>query len=217
VKGKRTYEHRSSRTILERLGGNRFNDTLMATNYIGELIATERVRRGWRFGDLARACGATTTRQTSRIAQRLLLFEREGVRDRALLQRVAVALDLEPVVVNELLRHQHEEELAEWNAWADEPVPMKVHVRPFAGFWYGQQLPDEIEGDEVRAIEYARRMTVGREDLRVVLAVNRRRSVTFARGQLVGTIEATPERRVTPHVAIGGQRIVFEALGDREE
>ena len=119
--------------------------------------------------------------------------------------------------MNELLRRQYEEERAEWNAWADEPAPMKVHVRPFAGFWYGQQLPDEIEGDEVRAIEYARRMTVGREDLRVVLAVNRRRSMTFARGQLVGTIEATPERRVTPHVAIGGQRIVFEALGDREE
>lgn len=183
----------------------------MATNYIGELIAAERVRRGWRFGDLARACGATTARQTSRIAQRLVLFERESVRDRALLRKVVVALDLDPVIVNELLRRQHEEELAEWNAWADEPVPMKVHVRPFAGFWYGQALPDEIEGDELRAIEYARAMTVGRQDMRVVLALSRRRSITFARGEMVGTTEAKPNVTVTPHVKIGGKSVVFEA------
>ena len=180
----------------------------MATNYIGELIAAERVRRGWRFGDLARACGATTARQTSRIAQRLVLFERESVRDRALLQRVVVALDLDPVIVNELLRRQHEEELAEWNAWADEPVPMKLHVRPFAGFWYGQPLPDEIEGDELRAIQYARQMTIGRQDMRVVLALSRRRSITFARGEIVGT---KPNTTATPHLQIGGKSVVFEA------
>ena len=183
----------------------------MATNYIGELIAAERIRRCWRFGDLARACGATTARQTSRIAQRLVPFERESVRDRALLQRVVVALDLDPEVVNELLRRQHEEELAEWNAWADEPVAMKVHIRPFAGFWYGQPLPDEIEGDELRAIEYARAMTVGRQDMRVVLALSRRRSITFARGEMVGTTEAKPNVTVTPHVKIGGKSVVFEA------
>ncbi|HEX7152257.1 MAG TPA: hypothetical protein VF618_12285 [Thermoanaerobaculia bacterium] len=183
----------------------------MATNHVGELIAAERIRRGWRFGDLARACGATTARQTSRIAQRLVLFERESVRDRALLQRVVVALDLDPVVVNELLRRQHDEELAEWNAWADEPVPMKVHIRPFAGFWYGQSLPDEIEGDELRAIEYVRAMTVGRQDMRVVLALSRRRSITFARGEMVGTTEAKPNVTVTPHVKIGGKSVVFEA------
>jgi hypothetical protein len=189
----------------------------MATNYIGELLHETRIRRSMSFGDLARACGAVTPKQTSRIAQRIVLFEREGVRDRKLLQKVVEALGLDPVVVNDLLRRQREEELAEWNAWADEPVLMKLHVRPFGGFWYSQPLPVEIEDDELRAIDHARRMTAGREELRVVLAVNRRRSMTFARGQLVGTMEATPERSVTPHVEIAGQRVVFEASGQREE
>lgn len=182
----------------------------MATNYIGEMVSTRRRERGWRYGDLARACGAVTAKQTSRIAQRLVLFEREGVRDRNLLQRVVTALDLDPAHVNELLRRQHEEELAEWNAWADEPVSMKLHVRPFGGFWYSPSLPVEIEG-ELRAIEHARRMTVGREELRVVLAVNRRRAITFAQGEIVGTREATPGADVMPHMEIGGKRIVFEA------
>jgi hypothetical protein len=145
----------------------------------------------------------------------LVLFEREGVHDRNLLRKVVVALDLDPVIANELLRRQREEELEEWNAWADEPVPIKLHVRPFGGFWYSQSLPVEIEDDELRAIEHARRMTAGREELRVVLALSRRRSMSFARGQLVGTMEATPERSVTPHVEIGGKRIVFAAR-DRE-
>jgi len=188
----------------------------MATNYTGELISKERIRRGWRLGDLARACGAMTARQTSRIAQRLVLFEREGVRDRVLLWKVIFALDLVPQVVNELLSRQREEELAEWNAWADEPVPMKLHVRPFGGFWYSQPLPVEIEGDELRAMEYARRMTVGREELRVVLAINRRRSITFARGEVIGEREATSNDS-GPHVEIAGKQIVFEASSDREE
>lgn len=183
----------------------------MGTNYIGELIHEARIRRSMSFGDVARACGATTPRQTSRIAQRLVLFERESVRDRDLLQRVVVALNLDPDHVNELLRSQREEELAEWNAWADEAVPMKLHVRPFGGFWYSQSLPVEIESDELRAIEYARQMTRGREEMRVVLAVTRRRAITLARGEIVGTREAAPGADVMPHMEIDGKRIVFEA------
>ncbi len=187
----------------------------MVTNYVGELISEERVRRGWRFGDLARACGAVTPKETSRIARRLVLFEREGVRDQKLLRKVVRALDVDPIAVNELLRRQHDEELAEWNAWADEPVPMKLHVRPFAGFWYGQSLPDEIEDDELRAIDYARRMTVGRQEMRVVLALSRRRSITFARGEIVATAEAKPNITAMPHVKIGGKSVVFEATNQR--
>ncbi len=186
----------------------------MAINYVGELISEERTRRGWRFGDLARACGAITPKQTSRIALRLVLFEREGVRDQKLLRKVVRALDVDPIAVNELLRRQHDEELAEWNAWADEPVPMALHVRPFGGFWYRQSMPADIEQDKLRAFEYARTMTAGREDFRVVLALSRRRSMTFARGELVEVLEAKPSV-MTPHVKIGGQSLVFEVRNDR--
>src|SRR4051812_41618150 len=180
-------------------------------NHIGAVIHEARTRRSMRFGDLARRCGAVTVRQISRIASRLVLFEREGVRDRSLLQKVIRALDLDPSMVNELLRRQRDEELAAWNHWADEPVPMELHVRPFAGFWYRQLLPVEIAADELRAIEHAQQMTAGREELRVVLAVNRRVAFTFAGGQLVAQTEATPGRSMTPFVTIGGRRIEFAA------
>jgi hypothetical protein len=179
-------------------------------NHIGAVIHEARTRRSMSFGDLARRCSAVTARQISRIASRLVLFEREGVRDRKLLQKVIAALDLDPSMVNELLRRQRDEELAAWSAWADEPVPMELHVRPFAGFSYRHPLPVEIAADELLAIEYARQKTEGRDELRTVLAVNRRRSIVFARGEVVGTIEATPEHSSIPFVQIGRRRIVFE-------
>jgi alkylated DNA nucleotide flippase Atl1 len=187
----------------------------MAMNYIGELIHEERIGRSMSFGDLARAVGATTPRQTSRIAQRLVLFERQGVRDLQLLRRVVAALDLDPDHVNELLRRQREEELAAWNAWADEPVPMTLFMRPFAAVWIKLALPVDIATDELRAMEYARQMTQGREDMRVVLAVNRRRAITFAHGETVGAREAAPDADVMPHMEIGGNQIVFEARGEK--
>jgi hypothetical protein len=181
------------------------------SNYIGRMIQEARIHRSMSFGDLARSCGAVTPKQTSRIAQRLVLFEREGVRDRKLLQRVITALDLDPQVVVDLLDRQRVEELAEWNRWANEPVPMELHVRPFAGFWYRQALPVAIAADELRAIEHARQMTVGREELRVVLAVDRRVALTFAGGQLTARTKARPGRSMTPFVTIGGRRIEFAA------
>lgn len=183
----------------------------MSSNYVGELIHDARVSRSMTFGDLARAIGAVTPKHTSRVAQRLVLFEREGVRDRRLLQKVVDALDLDVKLVNELLHRQREEDLAEWNRWADEVVPIELHVRPFGGFWYRHRLPHNLENDERGAVEYARRLTAGREEMRAVLVVSRRRSVTFARGDIAGVIEASPGRMVMPHMQIGRDRVVFVA------
>jgi hypothetical protein len=123
---------------------------------------------------------------------------------------VVVALELDPARVNELLGRQRQEDRAEWNAWADEAAPMELHVRPFAGFWYRHALPPTIAADESRAIDYAKRLTIGRRDFRVVLALNRRVALTFAEGKLIARSEATPERNVGPVMTVAGRSVVFE-------
>jgi|GEM_PF-976041 len=183
----------------------------MATNYLGQLIHERRLHRRWTFGDLARACGAVNLKEISRVSQRLVLFERESVRDRKLLWRVITALDLDLVTVVGLLDRQRDEERAEWKAWADEPVPMELYVRPFAGVWIKLTLPDNLVDDDSLAIEYARQMTAGRQEMHAVLAVDRRVSLTFAGGQLVARTEATPGRHPIPFVEIDGRRIAFVA------
>jgi hypothetical protein len=184
----------------------------MANNYIGGLIHEARIGRSMTFGDLARACGAATAKQTSRIAQRLVLFEREAVGNRKLLQRVIAVLDLDPQRVVELLDRQRVEEIQAWNRWADEPVEMELHMRPFAGVWISVPLPIGIAADELRAIDYAKQLTIGRKEMRVVLAISRRVAYTFAGGQLVARTEATaPHESLTPFVVIAGRRIEFVA------
>src|SRR3954453_19738961 len=183
----------------------------MANNYIGELIHEARIGRSMTFGDLARACGAATAKQTSRIAQRLVLFERESVGDRKLLQRVIAVLDLDPQLVVELLDRQHFEELEAWNRWADEPVEIELHMRPFAGVWIKLPLPVEIAEDELLAIEYAKQMTTGREEVRIVVVLDRRRSLTIARGEVTARTAAKPNVSMKPFVVIGGRRVVIEA------
>ena len=184
----------------------------MAHNYVGQLIHAARIDRSMTFGDLARSCGAMTAKQTSRIAQRLVHFEREGVRDRRLLQKVIAALDLDPQLVVGLLDRQRAQELAEWNRWADEPVPPELHMRPFSGVWIRVPLPIEIAADELRATDYAKQLTIGRKEMRIVLAINRRVAYTFAGGQLVARTEATaPHESLTPFVVVAGTRIEFVA------
>lgn len=110
-------------------------------NLVGELIRHARLRRGWSFGDLARACGASAPRQVSRTSQRLVVLEREGVLDQTLLQKVVAALDVDSQLVVEVLDRQRAEELEEWNRWADEHAPVELHIRPFAGLWIKLNCP----------------------------------------------------------------------------
>jgi hypothetical protein len=187
----------------------------MATNYVGQLIHAARIARSMTFGDLARSCGATTAKTTSRISQRLVLFERESVRDRRLLQKVITALALDPQHVIELLDRQRVEELEEWSRWADEVVPIELHLRPFAAVWIKLDVPEEITANKLLAIDYAKQKTMNSDEIRIVVVLDRRRSVTIARGDVVATHEAKPNVGLRPYVVIGGQRVVLEAKEER--
>lgn len=183
----------------------------MAINHVGRYVHEQRFRHSLSYGDLARGCGATSLRQISRMAQRLVRLEHEGVSDRELLQKVITALDLDIATVNALLRRQRDEEIAEWIRWADQVTPMELRVRPFGGFWFKRPLPESIARDVLHAMEHARTITIGREDMLVVLTVSRRIAYIFARGQLVERREAiAPDQSLTPFVTMSGQDLQFE-------
>lgn len=175
---------------------------------LADLIRDARTGRGWRFGDLARQLGASTPRETSRLSLRLVRIEREGLFEQKLLLRVIGVLGLDPALVNRLLdEHRRTAQLA-YEAWLNEEVPIELHVRPFAGFWYKQHLPDETAGDTDRVIAYARELTYGREEVRAVVALSRRLSVIVAQGEVVGRHEGEP---VMPVVRVGRAELQFEA------
>lgn len=181
--------------------------------HLGAYIASERTKRRLRYGDLARLCGGTTPRQTSRISQRLVLFEREGVEDIGLLKKVVAALDLDVDVVNEMLRRDHDEAVAAWEAWVSEPVEPELHVK--AGpVWVRRSLPPSITTEE-EAVTYALEISKSRFFQQVVLQWDRRAVHVVADGVYQFKREARPDRANTPFMTVKGKPFIFAADDDR--
>lgn len=175
-------------------------------NPVGALIQMARTSRGWSFGDLARACGTVTPRETSKLSSRLVRLEREAhVHERKLPLRLARLLDLDVEKVRALLDDQWRTEQLERAAWLDEPVPLEMHVVPFGGFAYRHQLPAQC--DDLEAFRLAKELTRGREQMRVIVTVSRKLAFVFQRGQLIERLEAN----AAPFVRIGRSFVRFEA------
>jgi transcriptional regulator with XRE-family HTH domain len=181
----------------------------MSVNRAGELIRDTRSRRGWSFGDLARACGASSSRAVSKLSLRLVRIEREQrVPERKLALRVAALLDLDIDDFRRVLGEQRREEQLLYESWLNEAVAIELYVVPFAGFSYRQRLPEGC--DELEAFRLPKQMTAGRE-LRVIVAVSRRLSFVFQRGKVVDRLEARSGHSVVPAMRIGRSIVQFEA------
>lgn len=177
---------------------------------IPEALRDARLQHGWRYGHLARLCGASTPREISKLSQRLFRLENEErVHERRLAFRVATVLDVDVVRVRRLIEEQRMEEQLAYEAWLDEPVPLEMHVVPFAGFSYRQQLPDTY--DDLDAARLAKELTRGREQMRVIVAVSRRLSFVYQGGELVNRIEAASGRSTAPVMKIGKSLVQFDA------
>jgi hypothetical protein len=182
----------------------------MARNLIGEMVAKERQRRRWGFGDLARRLlGETPSqRQISKMSMRLVALEREARWSVELLERVMAILQLDPVVVSQMMERQRREELAEWEAWIAEPIEPQLICKIMPGIWLSRPLPETITTEE-QAIEYAREFS--KKAATVVLQWERRASHWFSAGEYQGRREARPDRMGTPFMTVGGQPFLLRS------
>lgn len=134
----------------------------------------ERIRQEVTLNELARRCGyQNVTKGCNRIRR----FEETGKIDEELLLKLAKQLGIEHSTIRELMRQDREEFVANWNAWADEPVPMKIVIRWIPAVYSGRSVPAEIttqEAAEVFASQQARHW-----HKKVCLVVSRRLSVWF--------------------------------------
>ena len=94
---------------------------------------------------------------------------------------------------------------ADWEAWADEPVPMQMIVRLMAAVYSPHPLPAHVTTAE-EAEAYAREFAKERGH-RVCLALNRRESVWIGRdGHIEGRTQARPGLPNIPYATLGGRR-----------
>jgi transcriptional regulator with XRE-family HTH domain len=172
------------------------------SNYLGHHFQAERERRGWRLGDLARILGY---RNINKGSNRVKRFEQEGKIKEDLLLKLMGALGIEPSVVDELLV----KERAEWEKWADEPVPMQLVIRIMPAIYSRHPIPEDITTPE-SAESYARAIA-RKKRMMACLVVSRRLSVWIdAEGNVYDRTEAQPNRSNQPWMAIGGKQFVLK-------
>lgn len=161
---------------------------------------SERLRQGATLNELARRCGyQNVTKGCNRIRR----FEETGKINDALLLKLAEQLGIEHSTIRELMRQDREEFVANWNAWADEPVPMKIIIRWIPAVYSGRSVPTEIttqEDAEIFASEQARQWKK-----KICLVVSRRLSVWFdEQGHVNCRTTATPDDEFNqPSMTIG--------------
>jgi len=185
---------------------------LLPKNRVGRFISAARFARSWSFGDLARACGAVTPRQVSRVSQQLVAVERDFSRHEGLLGEVVQALGLDRADLDGLLDEERRETVELEQKWLDEPVSPEVHFK--AGpIWISRALPDSVKTEE-DAVEFARRFSKGAE-YPVALHWNRRVHYVFRRGELTASL-INNKPVDPPHMVVGGKAFVFhvDSSGD---
>lgn len=169
------------------------------SNHLGQYIKARREQLRLRRSDVARLLGYENV---SKGSARLHSVEEGRWASRDFLVRLMGILQIEPQVVQDLIDRDRQEYVAEWNRWADQPVPMHAAVRYVPGFFAGIDLPGDVTTPEQAvawAVETAKRL-----NKKVILVVSRRVSWTVhENGVADGPFNATPDEKAQPWMALG--------------
>ncbi len=97
-----------------------------------------------------------------------------------------------------------EKDLADWNKWADEPIPMQMIVRLIGPFCMIHHIPEKISTRE-EAIAYAQNYAKTKH-LRVCLVLSRRESAWISADGHTFISQAQPGGINVPYGSFGGTK-----------
>ncbi len=162
---------------------------------VGEVFRQARESRGMSRAEAARAMGY---RNVNRGIRRFETLESGKPSAPEFVERVISLFEIEP----EALRRAAAEDFARWERWLDEPVPMSLALKPFAGFYLDVPIPEELAEDPDAAEAYACDLARERHMI-ACLVVSRRLSVWIAAdGTVDGRVEAELGQINEPYMKI---------------
>lgn len=172
--------------------------------HLGGLVERAREAKGIGRTDLVKLLGY---KNTSKGLRRLDDLEKRGKAHADLITRLSAILDIDDTEIQRAIEWDQADEHAAWEAWADVPVPITMQVKPFAGFYITQPLPEDVADDPDGAEVYARQFA-REHGVRVCLAVSRREAVWIgADGEVYGRDQAKTGAPVGPRMSIRGKAI----------
>jgi hypothetical protein len=121
---------------------------------------------------------------------------------------LAEALGIDWLVVLDLMERDRQAYLAEWEAWANQPVPMELIARIMPAVYSKVPLPAEVTAQEA-AEAYAREFAQ-QHRWRCCLVVSRRLSVWIGRhGEIEARTEAQPGEPNAPGMTLKASKRPF--------
>jgi hypothetical protein len=173
--------------------------------HLRNYVRQQRELKDVRLGQLAEMIGYTNHNKGARA---ILEFERKGVVSDDLLQRLVDALEIDQKGVIEAM----EKDIAEWEAWLNEPVPMQMILMPIPAVNLLHSMPHEIETSE--AENYARNYAK-EKGFRVCLVLSRREPVWITGdGEITCRTFAEPGVPNFPNTTVGGRRNIVFRVGE---
>ncbi len=165
-------------------------------NRLSKLVGHYRQQQNLNFEELAGLCGLNPKKWGHRIVD----FERESVGSGELAGKLIHALNIPLEEVKEAV----EKDLADWNKWADEPIPMQMIVRLIGPFCMIHHIPDEVCNRE-EAIAYAQNYAKT-DHLRVCLVLTRRESAWISADGHTFISQSQPGGINVPYGSFGGTK-----------
>lgn len=166
--------------------------------YLRNYVRRQRETKGIRLGTLCEMLGYKNRNRCCRL---ILQFEREGIVTEEFFMKLFHALQLDEDEIHETM----EKDRAEWEAWANEPVPMEMIVRYVAAVYVRHSLPSDTMTQE-EAEAWARQFARDKH-LRVCLVLNRRESLWIREdGEIMGKTFAQPGVPNVPYTTLGGKK-----------
>ena len=105
------------------------------------LIHQHQESKGIKVGKMSEMLGY---RNISKVFNKILRFEREGLASNELIQKLIDVLGVEPLEVQRALQEDYQD----WQAWLNEPVEMELILKLMPAVYQRLEILAEIEGSE---------------------------------------------------------------------
>jgi len=175
----------------------------MSTN-LSRFFRERRIDLGLRPGDVARQMGY---KSLPGACNKLIYFEERGDIPVALFRNLTVALRIDDETITRLIEQDRREYLAQWTAWANEPVEPEIVFRAIPGVFAGHPIPAQLHTTEEME-QYAQEFAI-RNHKKTWLVLNRRLRVFFDETGKKSVQEAAPGECNGPYMRLGSSKKRF--------
>jgi transcriptional regulator with XRE-family HTH domain len=176
------------------------------TTHLSRFFRQRREARKLSFGDLARQLGY---KNVAKGANKVIKFERDGNIRPELFRKLAAVLEISA----DEIRRCVEEDKADWEAWADEPIEPHLVARIMCAVYSTKRIPPELQASREAMEQFASAFAKERK-WRVWLVVSKRTRVWFnEQGDRTGVTEDTFEESFGPYMRLGGKKFLLGLLG----